>query len=131
MSRKRYLVSRCLLGEACRYDGRSKHCPALDTLDAEFLSVCPETDAGYGIPREPMHVEAGRLIGNLNGNDVTAPLCAWQERYLKTLDISRFDGAILKRRSPSCDLDCGLFAQALRKRFPEFPLFDEENLPEN
>ena len=131
MSCKRYLVSRCLTGEACRYDGRSKHCAALTSLEAEFVTVCPETDAGYGIPREPMHVENGKLITNQNGCDVTAPMLAWMERYLDTLDVSRFDGAILKRRSPSCDCREGLFTSALQERFPEFPLFDEENLPEN
>lgn len=131
MSRKRYLISRCLTGEACRYDGRSKHCCALSELDADFITVCPETDAGYGIPREPMHVENGRLITNQTAKDVTAPLCRWVERYLENLDISCYDGAILKRRSPSCDLSMGLFATELGKRFPDFPLFDEENLPEN
>jgi uncharacterized protein YbbK (DUF523 family) len=102
--KKRYLISRCLLGEACRYDGRDKCSPAVCRMDAEFLTVCPETDAGYGIPREPMHVEGDRLITNHTAKDVTSPLLQWTERYLETLDPARLDGVILKRRSPSCDL---------------------------
>ncbi len=128
--KKRFLVSRCLTGEPCRYDGRSKLCAALSGVDAELVTVCPETDAGYGIPREPMHVEAGRLVTNQTGKDVTAFLLDWRERYLKNFDVSRYDGVILKRRSPSCDPECGLFACALREKFPQLPLFDEENLPE-
>ena len=128
--KKRYLVSRCLLGEPCRYDGRDKCSPAVCRLDAEFLSVCPETDAGYGVPREPMHVSDGRMITNNTMQDVTADMVTWAERYLEKMDFARFDGVILKKRSPSCDPCSGVFAALLQQKYPDIPIFDEENLPE-
>lgn len=52
-------ISSCLLGENVRYDGGHKHDPYLtDTLGAffEYVPVCPEYEAGFGVPREAMRL---------------------------------------------------------------------------
>lgn len=128
MKKLRYGVSRCLLGEACRYDGRDKKCPAVASLPFDWVPVCPETDSGLGLPREPMHVEDGRLITNTTRRDRTQPLQRWIECKLEALAADLPDGFILKARSPSCDLRQGLFAVALQKRFPHLYVTDEEHL---
>ena len=53
-------ISACLLGEEVRYDGGHKRDRYLtDTLGryVEYVPVCPEVEAGFGIPRETMHHE--------------------------------------------------------------------------
>ena len=55
--RKKVGVSACLLGEACRYDGRSKPCAMVrDVLSklVDFVPVCPECECGLGCPRVAM-----------------------------------------------------------------------------
>ena len=55
------LVSACLLGEACRYDGKSKGSdPVMRALEGkEVVPVCPETGAGLGIPRPAVELRGG------------------------------------------------------------------------
>ena len=53
-------VSACLLGEKVRYDGSGKRDRFItDTLSqyVEFVPVCPEVEAGFGVPRDTMHLE--------------------------------------------------------------------------
>lgn len=108
------LVSACLLGEACRYDGKSKgSSPVLRALEGkEVVPVCPETGAGLGIPRPPVELSGG------TGSDVWAGRAravevesrrdrteAFQFGAQLALEAARRFGAtvaILKERSPSC-----------------------------
>ena len=57
MNRTPLLISACLLGEACRYDGKSKPLPAnvLTALRREYrlIPICPERDGGLPTPRPP------------------------------------------------------------------------------
>ena len=74
MNNKPYLlVSRCLLGEACRYDGKSVSCPAVVQLEkyATLIAVCPESDGGMPTPRIPSE-QLGEQVINQKGEDVTA-----------------------------------------------------------
>ena len=102
------LVSYCLLGEPCRYDG----CSRLDRQVVELhraghtlIPVCPEVLGGLDTPRVPAELQpAGRVV-NEDGEDVTAAYRAGAE---KALEIARKNGctvAVLKARSPSCG--CG------------------------
>ena len=67
------LVSRCLLGEPCRYDGRVKT-DLRDALRAAgigddcWISVCPESDGGLPTPRTPSEIR-GTARGVLEGRD--------------------------------------------------------------
>ena len=55
------LVSACLLGEACRYDGKSKgSSPVMRALEGkEVVPVCPETGSGLGVPRPAVELRGG------------------------------------------------------------------------
>ena len=101
---EKIIVSACLLGEACRYDGKSKPCEKVLRLAEkyELIPVCPEVFGGLSTPRPPSEMQAdGRFI-NSAGEDVTANYRRGAE---KTLDIARENGcrlAVLKEKSPSC-----------------------------
>ena len=99
----RLLVSACLLGCACRYDGGSKPCAAMQRLaeQHELIPVCPEQLGGLPTPRPPAEIRGKRVV-NRDGADVTD---AYQKGAAETLRLCRLlhaDGAVLKARSPSC-----------------------------
>jgi uncharacterized protein YbbK (DUF523 family) len=100
------LVSACLAGEPCRYNGLGFLCPAVASLLAagQALAVCPELLGGLPTPRPPAEIVAGRVV-TVAGEDVTA---AYQAGAQLALQLARQAGcrsAILKARSPSCG--CG------------------------
>jgi uncharacterized protein YbgA (DUF1722 family)/uncharacterized protein YbbK (DUF523 family) len=143
-------ISRCLLGEPVRYDGNHKHDPFLTgTLGqyVEFIPLCPEAEAGLGIPREAMRLvgepAAPKLITRNSGQDCTAPLLAWIPTALDRLEREQITGFIFKSKSPSCGVErikiygdhgqpvasgSGLFAGALMERMPLLPVEEEGRL---
>lgn len=103
---KNILVSACLLGNPCRFDGKRKPCEKVMSLAEKFglISVCPECDGGLPTPRIPAERVGDRVI-NSAGCDVT-------EEYVKgavhAYELCRKYGitsAVLKARSPSCGRD--------------------------
>ena len=97
------LVSACLLGKNCKYNGHNnKQERLLEFLNNyEVIPVCPEVLGGLSIPREPAEIRSKKVINKKN-IDVT-------ENYKKgaqlTLDIIKKENikvAILKKNSPSC-----------------------------
>ena len=99
------LVSRCLLGEPCRYDGRSKPVEALLTLARQghiLVPVCPEEDGGLPTPRPPAEIQEDGRVVNRAGIDVTAEYRAGAERALKLAREHGCTVAVLKEKSPSC-----------------------------
>ena len=102
----RILVSACLLGVCCRYDGQSKACPAVLELlkDHELIPVCPEQLGGLPTPRPPAEIQGDRVI-NREGIDVTAQYKKGAEEAARLYQLLRCDCAVLKARSPSCG--CG------------------------
>lgn len=99
------LVSHCLLGEACRYDGGGcldRQILELHRAGHQLIPVCPEVLGGLGIPRTPAERQPDGRVVNRDGEDVTA---AYEAGAKAALDIARSCGctaAILKARSPSC-----------------------------
>lgn len=99
------LVSACLLGEPCRYDGRSKPVPEIRELEKqgyELIPVCPEVMGGLSTPRPPAERQSDGRVVNEIGADVTAAYRAGAEM---ALTIARREGctaAVLKEKSPSC-----------------------------
>lgn len=123
------IVSRCLTGEPCRYDGRDNLVPELrDLAEAgKAAAVCPEVLGGLPTPRTPSERTAdGRVIAR-DGADVTEAFCLGAERAMEICRESGCTGAVLKSRSPSCGCGeiydgsftgtrvpgCGVFAQRL------------------
>ncbi len=101
------LISACLVGENCRYDGNSSIIPELKKLvdDGKALAVCPEVLGGLPIPRPPCEIQTDSdnfKVVTKNGEDYTP---AYLLGARKTLEIARKHGvkiAILKSKSPSC-----------------------------
>lgn len=103
------LVSACLLGKPCRYDGGSKPCARVIELsqrtDAELIEVCPEELGGLPTPREPSEILGNKVISK-DGRDVTE---FFERGAKKALAIARENScsyAILKSLSPSCSPSC-------------------------
>ena len=99
------LVSACLLGTPCRYDGDSKQHPALDLLTAQghvLVPVCPEVLGGLPTPRPPAELQADGQVVNQEGRDVTAEYQSGAEKALAIAQSHGCTVAVLKERSPSC-----------------------------
>lgn len=99
------LVSACLLGWPCRYDGQGKKHPeveALRTRGHELIPVCPEVQGGLLTPRPPAERQRDGRVVNREGTDVTEAYRAGAELALKTALEQGCELAILKERSPSC-----------------------------
>lgn len=99
----RILVSTCLLGVPCRYDGASKRCPGVEELLQRHtcIPICPEQMGGLSTPRPPAECR-GEGVFTVDGADVTA---AYQRGAAASLELARLYGceaAVLKERSPSC-----------------------------
>ena len=110
------LISRCLLGEKCRYDGGAKPCAAAIRFskENECVPVCPEALSGLDIPRSPCEICGGdgndvlcgkaRVVAS-DGKDRTDEFIAGARSVLETAKICGAEVAVFKARSPSCG--CG------------------------
>ena len=123
------LVSACLLGENCKYNGGNNYCAAVAEYvkDREVITVCPEVMAGMGIPRTPIEIVDGVLMDR-NGNNVDAALRSAVAQTMEHIRNIEIECAILQSRSPTCGVNevydgsfsgklipgSGVFAQALR-----------------
>ncbi len=101
--KKAILVSRCLLGEPCRYDGRDNRSEAVCRLSEQYriISVCPECDGGLPTPRTPSERRGERVVMR-DGRDVTAAFLRGAENALALAREHGISFAVLKARSPSC-----------------------------
>lgn len=99
------LVSACLLGERCRYDGQACESPGVRALGKRFelIPVCPEVLGGLAIPRLPAE-RRGLCIVRSDGADVSAAFRLGAERTLAIALDRNVVAAILKSRSPSCGI---------------------------
>lgn len=100
---RQYVVSACLAGEPCRYDGGCSPCPAVQRLirARQALPVCPETLGGLPTPRVPSEIRGGRVVAK-DGTDVTDAFTRGAEEALRLAQENGCTAAILKARSPSC-----------------------------
>ena len=97
------LISACLLGVMCRYDGKSNGLAGLERLQeiADFLPFCPEVYGGLPTPREPSEIRDGKVCSK-SGRDVTAQFEKGALEALRMAKLLGCSAAILKERSPSC-----------------------------
>jgi len=103
----RLLVSACLLGLACRYDGCANENETVTALDSGHVLIpfCPEIYGGLPTPREPAEIRNGRVVTR-SGQDVTA---FYEKGAAEALRLAKKLGcrcAVLQDRSPSCG--CGI-----------------------
>jgi FdhD protein len=160
-SRPRIGISSCLLGERVRYNGDHKRDAwIVDVLgpQVEWVPVCPEVEAGFGTPREPISLVrlSGRVaaVTNDTRRDLTEALRDFAGRRVRELEGAGLDGYVLKADSPSCGPEVrlkqdttdrletssgsvrlqadpsarGLFAEILMTRLPALPVIDERAL---
>lgn len=98
------LVSACLLGANCQYNGENDFTKELLEFlkdKGEFIAVCPEVLGGLPIPRDGAEI-IGDKIKTVKGNDVTKEFLEGAEKVLKFAKENNVDLAILKAKSPSC-----------------------------
>ena len=97
------LVSACLLGVNCRYDGGGAlYEDILKTFpDYCLIPVCPEQLGGLPTPRMAAEISEGR-VRTKDGRDVTEEYVKGAEETLKIARLFDCDHAVLKERSPSC-----------------------------
>lgn len=109
------LVSACLLGRTCRYDGRHNQdgelARRLAANGERAVPFCPEEHGGLGTPRPPAWIESGdaaavlarraRLVTD-TGRDVTTEFVTGADGALETCRHEGIAKAYLKERSPSC-----------------------------
>lgn len=100
---KKLIISACLLGVPCRYDGKSKPISGIAELEklAELLPICPECDGGLPTPRVPAERVGERVI-NREGGDVTEAYQRGAEAALALARRTDCSVALLKAKSPSC-----------------------------
>lgn len=97
------LVSACLLGANCRYDGGGVLDPVVRSLmeDAVLIPVCPEILGGLPTPRTPSERVKNRVLAK-DGRDVTAQFEKGAQEAWRLAELYRCRCAVLKERSPSC-----------------------------
>ena len=111
------LISACLLGVPCRYDGASKPHPLAEALAARYhlVPVCPEQLGGLATPRPPAERQGDRVTAR-TGADVTEAYRRGAESALPLCRLLDCRAAVLKERSPSCghgEIYDGTFTAAL------------------
>ena len=99
-----YLISACLLGTPCRYDGASR--PVSEAIARlmrtdTLIPICPEILGGLATPRPPAERQGERVI-NREGRDVTEEYRRGAREVARLVQLFGADGVILKDNSPSC-----------------------------
>lgn len=105
--RKNILVSACLLGEACRYDGKSQPCEKIEALAKvhNLVPVCPEQLGGLPTPRTPSEIQPDGRVVNREGLDCTQAFVKGAEAAVSSARDYGCTCAILKSKSPSCGVN--------------------------
>jgi len=103
MEKEAVLISGCLLGLCCRYDGKSKQNEHISALAEKYhlIPVCPEQLGGLPTPRDPSEIIGERVV-SCAGKDVTAEYSRGAAEALRLAQLFGCKKAILKERSPSC-----------------------------
>jgi uncharacterized protein YbbK (DUF523 family) len=113
------LVSACLIGVSCRYDGRIKTSAAVLKLAkrAALVPVCPEQLGGLPTPRPGCQI-VGSRVRTEAGEDRTAAYRRGAEAAADIADLVGAKTAVLKSKSPSCgigQIKDGTFSGALKR----------------
>lgn len=103
MEKEKILVSACLLGIPCRYDGRDNKMESLNLLQQQFdlIPICPEQLGGLSTPRCPCEIQGNKVMSK-EGKDCTREFQKGAEKSLKLAKQWNIKTALLKAKSPSC-----------------------------
>lgn len=99
------LISECLAGEPCRYDGNHNRNESILSLmkDRPYVLACPEVLGGLSTPRTPCEIIGSRVVSK-DGEDCTEAFNKGAALTLAICEKHQVTTAILKSRSPSCGL---------------------------
>lgn len=122
------LVSGCLLGENCKYNGGNNYNPRVVEFlkDKEVISICPEIMAGMGCPRNPIEIVDG-VLTDCHGKNVDSLIRKSVMEIMERIRDEEIQCAVLQSRSPTCGVNqvydgtfsgklipgSGIFAQSL------------------
>ena len=97
------LVSGCLLGENCKYNGGNNYNPRVVEFlkDKEVISICPEIMAGMGCPRNPIEIVDG-VLTDCHGKNVDSLIRKSVMEIMERIRDEEIQCAILQSRSPTC-----------------------------
>ncbi|MGL5439713.1 MAG: DUF523 domain-containing protein [Filifactoraceae bacterium] len=97
------VVSACLLGENCKYNGKNnKNQQVINFLaEKKYISICPEALGGLSVPRLPCEILDSKVVNNM-GIDLTEEFKKGAEISLQICLKNKVKVAILKANSPSC-----------------------------
>ena len=148
--RVRLGISSCLLGNAVRWNAGHKMDRYLTRTLGQFVDyvpVCPEVEAGFGVPRESMRLvgdpEKPRLITFKTKTDKTDQMLRWARKRVRELEKEDLHGFIFKSDSPSSGMirvkvytekgmpvkkGVGMFAREFMAHFPLIPAEDDGRL---
>jgi len=146
LNKKKVIISACLLGHVCRYDGKTKK--TTEVLDAfkdyEIIPFCPEAPL-FGTPRQRISVVEvdgkNKIITDETKEDVTKLL---EDEINSFIDKNKdFDKIVLKSKSPSCGVQTtpilndkkeiiyygnGIAGEIFLKRYPNINIYDEHKI---
>ena len=102
----RVLVSACLLGQKCKYNGGDNFSETVAAFvrSHEAIPVCPELAGGLSVPRSPCEIVNG-VVMNRDGENVDGAFRAGAAACVAIAKEKQIDLAILQSRSPSCGVD--------------------------
>jgi len=143
-------ISACLVGQKVRYNGDGLRPHLINDLFAgyfNYIPFCPEVGIGMDVPHETIRLEKKdneiRLRSSSGENDYTDKMLDYSATKTEALSHLQISGFILKKDSPTCGLErvkiygnggvpdksgVGMFASALRAKFPLFPMEEEGRL---
>ena len=100
------LVSACLLGRNCKYNGGNNYNEKVAAFVSgnEVVEYCPEVMAGMGIPRTPIEIVDGVLMDR-NGNNVDEAMRRAVEKAMEEIREMDIGCAVLQSRSPTCGVN--------------------------
>ena len=112
------IVSACLTGVKCRYDGNDNEEADIKALftEGKAIPICPEVLGELSIPRGPAEIVGGKVI-NFERRDITENFLTGAEKTLEIAKSVKCSLAILKSRSPSCgkgEIYDGSFSKILK-----------------
>ena len=135
------LVSACLLGRNCKYNGGNNYREKVEEFlrGKEVIEVCPEMLAGLGVPRTPIEIRDGEVVSR-DGISVDTAIRAAVAQVLQGIRDEQIECCILKSRSPTCGVHqiydgtfsgtlidgAGVLAQALKEA--GYRVLDDEDL---
>ena len=100
MRKPKLIISKCLNSEKCRYNGQSYDDKVISLLRkyVDLETVCPETEIGLKVPRNPIRIEKYdnkyKLVEPSDNIDYTSQMMEFAEEFLSNIDD--VDGFILK-----------------------------------